>query len=92
MSFSVYNKLCFINSYQFLSSSLDSLVKNFSKDAFKYLSQEFDSNALNLVKQKGFYPHECMSDFEKFKEELPNKEKFYNSCTGKKKLVTKSLE
>ena len=25
-----------------------------------------------------------MSDFEKFKEELPNKEKFYNSLTDKK--------
>ena len=25
-----------------------------------------------------------MSDFEKFKEELPRKEKFYSSLTGKK--------
>ena len=30
---------------------------------FNYLSQEFD-NVLDLVKQKGFYPHEYMSDFE----------------------------
>ena len=25
-----------------------------------------------------------MSDFEKFKEQLPNKEKFYSSITGEK--------
>ena len=39
-----------IDSFQFLSSSLASLVKNFRKDDFKYLSQEFDNNALDLVK------------------------------------------
>ena len=38
-----------------------------------HLSQEFHSNVLDLVKQKGFYPHEYMSDFEKFKEELLSK-------------------
>ena len=38
---------------------------------FKYLSEEFE---LDLVKQKGFYPHECMSDFEKLNEELSNNE------------------
>ena len=42
---------------------------------FKYLSQEFDNNVLDLVKQKGFYPYDYMNDFEKFKEELPRKQK-----------------
>ena len=40
------------------------------------MSQEFDNNILDLVKQKGFYPYEHMSAFEKFKEELPSKEIF----------------
>ena len=44
MSFSINNKLNFIDSLQFLSSSLDSLVKNLNKGYFKYLSQEFDNN------------------------------------------------
>ena len=74
MSFIINNKLNFIDSFYFFSSSLDSLVKNLDKDDFKYLSQEFDNNILDLVKQKGFYPYEYMSDFEKFKEELPRKE------------------
>ena len=82
-SFSINNKLSSFDSFQFLSFSLDSLVKNSSKDDIKYLSQEFDNNALDLVKQKGFYPYEYMSNFEKFKEQLPNKEKCYSSLTGK---------
>ena len=52
MSFSTNNKLSFIDSFQFISSSLDSLVKNWSNYDFKYLSQGFDNNVLDLVKQK----------------------------------------
>ena len=52
MSFSINNNINFIDSSQFLSSSLDTLVKNLNKDGFKYLSQEFDNNVLDLVKQK----------------------------------------
>ena len=77
MSFNINNKLTFIDSFQFLSYSLDSLVKNLSKNDFKYLSEEFDNNVLDLAKQKAFYPYEYMSNFEKFKEQLSNKEKFY---------------
>ena len=71
-------------SFQFPSSSLDNLLKKLSKDDCKYLSQEFYNNILALVKQKGFYPYEYMSDFEKFKEQLPSKENFYSSLTVKK--------
>ena len=58
MSFTINNQLSFIDSFQFLSSSLDSWVKNLSKDDFKYFSQEFDHNVLDLVTQKKFYPYE----------------------------------
>ena len=54
ISFSINNKLSFIDSFQFLSSSLDSLFKNLTKDDFKYMSQEFDNNLSGLVKQKVF--------------------------------------
>ena len=50
MSFSVNNKLRFIDSFQFFSSALDRLAKNWSKDYFKYLCQEFDNNKLNVLK------------------------------------------
>ena len=48
------------------------------------MSQEFDKSVLDLVKQKGCYPYEYMSDFEKFKEHLPSKEKFYSLLTVEK--------
>ena len=54
MSFTINNKLIFIDSFDFLCSSLDSLVKNLSKDGFKCLSLEFHNNVLGLVKQKNF--------------------------------------
>ena len=41
-------------------------------------------NKWNIVKQEGFYPYGYMSDFEKFKEKLPSKEKFYDSLTNRK--------
>ena len=65
MSFTINNKLTYIDSFQFLSSSLDNLVKNFRKDDFKYLSWERDKNKLDLVKKKGFYPFEYITDFKK---------------------------
>ena len=48
MSFTINNKLTFIHSFQFVSFSLDNLVKNLNKNDFKYLSQEFDNNVLDL--------------------------------------------
>ena len=63
---------------------LDSLVKNLGKGDFKCWSQEFNSNKLNLVKRKWFYPNEYKSSFKKGHEKLPSKEKFYSSLIGKK--------
>ena len=64
MSFTINNKLRFIDSFHFLSSSLHSFVKNSGKDDFKYLSQEFHKNVWDLVKQKRLYLYEYMSDVE----------------------------
>ena len=38
ISFTINNKLSFIDNFKFLSSSLDSLVKDLNKDGFKCLS------------------------------------------------------
>ena len=84
MKISINNMLSFVDSFQFISSLLDSLVKNLNKVDFKCFIIEFDNNVSDLVKQKGFYLYKYMSDFEKFKEELPRKEKFYSSLTSKK--------
>ena len=55
--YNINNKLVFIGSFQFLSSSLDLFIKNVAKNDFKYLNQEFDNNAVNLLKQKEFDLH-----------------------------------
>ena len=62
MSLTINNQLSVIDSFQILSTSLDSLVKNLNRDDFKYLSQEIDNNGLDLVEQKGFDPY----DYERF--------------------------
>ena len=67
VTFTINNKLRFVNSFQFLSLELNSWVKTLGKDDFKYLSQELDDNVLHLVSQKYFYSYEYMSGFEKFK-------------------------
>ena len=65
---------------QFLDSSLDKLVKKLSDEDFKYLVEQFGSENLELLKQKGDYPYEYMNSFERFNEEkLPARKYFYSS-------------
>ena len=44
--------LVFIDSMQFMNSSLDKLVENLSDKDFKYLVEEFGSENLEILKQK----------------------------------------
>ena len=46
----------FIDSMQFMNSSLDKFVKNLSDEDFKYLVEEFGSHNLELLKQKDDCP------------------------------------
>ena len=75
-SFTINNKLSFIDSFQLLSSSLESLVKNLSEVGFKCLSQEFDNNILDICKQKVVLKN--------FKKNYLPKKKFYSSLNYKK--------
>ena len=73
MAFTINNNLVFIDSMQFMNSSLGALVKNLSDKDFKYSSQEFSGDLLELVKQKGVYPYVFMYSFKKFSEDkLPD--------------------
>ena len=70
----------FIDSMQFMNSSFEKLVKNLSDNDFKYLTEKFGSENLELLKQKDAYPYEYMGSFKRFSEEkLPDKECFYSS-------------
>ena len=80
MAFMLGKYLVFIDSLQFMSSSLDKLVSNLPKDAFKYTSEEIKNDKkLKLMKQKGVYPYDYMDSFNRFSEKkLPNKDDFYS--------------
>ena len=48
----INKNLVSISSMQFMNSSLEKLVKNLSDNNFKYLTQEFVSKNLELLKQR----------------------------------------
>ena len=79
MAFMLANHLTFIDSFQFVSYSLDKLVSNLPKDDLIYTSKAFKGKRLDLMSQKGVYPYDFMDSFEKFNlRELPNKDQFYS--------------
>ena len=79
MAFMLGNRLTFIDSFQFMSSSLDKLVSNLPKDDLIYTSKAFKGKRLDLMSRKGVYPYDFMDSFEKFDQtELPNKDQFYS--------------
>ena len=66
--------LAFMNSFQFMASSLRKL---------HYSKQEFKNNKIDLMKKKGVYPYNFMDCVDKFKEQqLPSKNDFYSLLTG----------
>ena len=79
LAFMLGNHLVFLDSLQFMNSSLDNLIKNLPDEAFKYTKQEFEKEQFNLMKQKGIYPYDHMDSFDRFNEtQLPEKQDFYS--------------
>ena len=87
---SVKHQIRFVDSYKFMASSLDSLVKNLSQEKMFETKRFFED--IELVSRKGVYPYEWMDSFEKFKEPLPCKEDFYSSQKNKATLQKKHKE
>ena len=54
MSFTLNNNIVFIDSMLFMKSSLDKLVKNVGDKDFKYLSEVFGGEKLEMVQKKVF--------------------------------------
>ena len=88
MAFTIKKTLAFIDSMQFMDSSLGALVKTLSDNDFKYISQEFTGEQLKLVKQKGVYLYEYMKSLKTFSnDKLANRCEFYISL--KDECITK---
>ena len=83
MAFMLGNHLTFIDSFQFMSSSLEKLVSNLPRKLFKYTSHVFEGDEFDLMVKKGVYPYDYIDSFEKFKEQLPSKEDFYSILNHK---------
>ena len=83
MAFMLGNHLTFLDSFQFMSSSLEKLVSNLPKESLKYTSKRFKGEKLDLMIRKGVYPYDYMDSFEKFKSQLPTKEEFYSILNNK---------
>ena len=80
MAFTINNNLVFIDSMQFMNSSLDTLVKNLSDNFQKNLSEELNGDLLELAKQKRVHLYEYIDSFKKFSED---KCKFVSSLRDK---------
>ena len=74
-------ELRFIDSFKFMSSSLDSRVNNLAKGGNNFFGfEEYSENQYKLLIGKGIYPYEYMTDWDKFKEmKLPPREAFYSN-------------
>ena len=80
MSFTWGKNLVFIDSFQFMPSSLEKLSSNLSQNKYTHLENEMGIENSHLLKQKGVYCYEYTDNWEKYNEtKLPNKEKFYSS-------------
>ena len=80
IGFNIGKHLTFIDSFSFMSQSLDRLSSNLSDDAFFHTRGAFPNDEeFRLIKRKGVYPYDYMDSFERFSEKsLPRREDFYS--------------
>jgi len=80
-----FSSLKFIDSFSFLSSSLDTLSGNLERTDKKYTLKSLDKYSIeeqDLLLKKGIYPYEYISDFNiLYEKELPPIEKFYSKLS-----------
>ena len=78
MSFGLGKHIVFIDSFQFMSSSLAELVNNL--EDYPIVKSEIDNH---LIIKKGVYPYDYFDSWDRFNEDkLPPKSDFYSVLTG----------
>ena len=81
MTFSI-GQLQFIDSLQFMNSSLDRLSTNLQTEDLVMTSSGVSESELTLLRRKGVYPYEYVDSYERFDEiKLPPQESFYSKLT-----------
>ena len=77
-----FYKIRFIDSLQFLASSLDSLAKNLTKEDLVYTRLAFGENT-DMMSKKGIFPYDWYNDASKNAyTDLPSIEAFHSRLTG----------
>ena len=69
-----YHSLRFLDSFQFMSQSLDSSAKTLDKQYFKLLKACFPNitgSVFGKLTRKGFFPYNFLDSLEKFTKPLP---------------------
>ena len=79
--------IVFVDSIQFMNSSLDKLVKTLSDEDFKYLVEGFGPENLESLKQKGDYPYEYMNSFERINNKKLPARKYLTALQRMEKLM-----
>ena len=75
----VKRELRFIDSFRFVSSSLDSLSKNLTKDQSKNIRSYYSGKRFDLLLKKGVYPYDWVECIGKLSEtQLPPQESFFS--------------
>ena len=74
-------ELRFIDSFKFMSSSLDSLTKNLVSGGKKLFGfEDYSELQYDLLTRKGVYPYEYVNSWDRFNEtQLPPKDAFYSN-------------
>ena len=80
LGFRLGRHLTFIDSFSFMSQSLDRLSSNLVNAKFIYTREAFSlEDQFRLVTKKGVYPYDYMDSFSRFSETtLPSREDFYS--------------
>ena len=86
-----YGCIRFIDSFRFLSTSLDGLVKNFYEDGFKILKKDFQDE-WQFLKKTMAYPYKYFINIDAYKRPVDNLRKEYffsklkNKCLDDEKI------
>lgn len=77
-------KLRFLDSYRFMSSSIEKLAHNLKSSEFTEMAKYFtDVTSFNLMIRKNVFPYDYITDLAKLQETaLPSKELFFNRLTN----------
>lgn len=80
----IFLQMRFLDSFQFLPSSLDTLASNLSSEQCKEVRRFYPKDdEFSFMRQKGVFPYSYVNNFDKLKEtKLPEKSNFFNELQG----------